>query len=128
MLAALLEGDADARQALEERYTRVTSALTFAESARALRRARVAGRLDAQEERLALRWLRQFERRCDRVAVGDAVLERSGRPYPVEPIRTLDAIHLATVELLGEPPQLVTVLTRDSRVADNASALGFAVL
>jgi hypothetical protein len=30
-------------------------------------------------------------------------------------------------ELLGEPPQLITVVTRESRVIDNARALGYAV-
>jgi hypothetical protein len=34
---------------------------------------------------------------------------------------------LATAELLGEPPPLVTVVTRDARVRDNARALGYAV-
>jgi hypothetical protein len=61
------------------------------------------------------------------VAVTDAVLARVRRPFPVEPVRTLDAVHLATAELLGEPPQLVTVVTRDGRVRDNARALGYAV-
>jgi len=46
---------------------------------------------------------------------------------PVEPIRTLDAVHLATVELLGDPPQLMTVITRDARILENAKALGYAV-
>jgi len=55
------------------------------------------------------------------------VLERAGRPFPIEPIRTLDAIHLATIELMGETPQLVTVVTRDKRVASNARALGHAI-
>lgn len=41
--------------------------------------------------------------------------------------RTLDAIHLATLERLGEAPQLVTVVTRDARLRDNAKALGYAV-
>jgi hypothetical protein len=61
------------------------------------------------------------------VDVDRAVLDRVRRPFPVEPIRTLDAIHLATVELLGEAPQLITVVTRDERVGENARALGFAV-
>jgi predicted nucleic acid-binding protein len=52
---------------------------------------------------------------------------RAGRPFPVEPIRTLDAVHLATAEQLGEPPALVTIVTRDERVKDNAVALGYAV-
>jgi hypothetical protein len=45
----------------------------------------------------------------------------------VEPeLRSLDAIHLATAELLGEPPALMTVVTRDTRVRENAPALGYA--
>jgi hypothetical protein len=61
------------------------------------------------------------------VAVTDAVLARVRRPCPVEPIHTPDALHLATIELLGEPPPLVTVTPRDVRVRDNARALGYAV-
>jgi uncharacterized protein len=127
LLAALLEQDSSAIAALRAREQLVTSGLTFAESARAVVRARVTGRLTPEQERAALRALRTFERRCGVIAVTDAVLQRAGRPFPVEPIRTLDAIHLATAELLGEPPQLVTILTRDIRVRDNAKALGYAL-
>ena len=45
----------------------------------------------------------------------------------MEPIRTLDAVHLATLDLLSELPPLVTVVTRDDRVRKNAEALGYAV-
>jgi predicted nucleic acid-binding protein len=55
------------------------------------------------------------------------VLDRARRPFPVEPIRTLDAVHLATAELLGEAPPLVTIVTRDERVRKNAEALGYRV-
>lgn len=127
LLAALLEQDTAARTALRGRHRRITSALTFAETARALVRARVAGRLTPADERAALRWLQAFRRRCDVIAVTDAVLARAGRPFPVEPLRTLDAVHLASAELLGEPPQLVTIVTRDARVSDNARALGYVV-
>jgi predicted nucleic acid-binding protein len=129
LLAALLEQDAAARNSLAARQAgrRMTSALTFAEASRAIVRARVAGRLTDSGERTALRWLRTFRRRCDVIAVTETVLGRAGRPFPVEPIRTLDAVHLATAELLGEPPQLITLVTRDTRVADNARALGYVV-
>jgi hypothetical protein len=83
--------------------------------------------LTAEQERAVVRALRRFERRSFVVAVTDGVLARVRRPFPVEPIRPLDAVHLATVELLGEPPQLVTIVTRDARVRDNARALGYAV-
>lgn len=45
----------------------------------------------------------------------------------MEPVRTLDAIHLATVEELGETPQLITIVTRDRRIRENALAMGYAV-
>jgi predicted nucleic acid-binding protein len=127
LVAALLEGNADARSAVRTKGRRVTSALTLAETARAILRARVAGRLTAEQERAAVQALRRFERRCYVVAVTDGVLARVRRPFPVEPIRTLDAVHLATAELLGEPPPLMTIVTRDDRVRENAKALGYAV-
>ena len=126
-MAALLEQDAEALAALREIGRRVTSALTFAEATRAVLRARVTRRIAPDEERAALRDLRALERRCIVFAVTEDVLTRAGRPFPVEPVRTLDGIHLATIELLGETPQLVTVVTRDDRIARNARALGYAV-
>lgn len=74
-----------------------------------------------------MRALGRFERRCFLVSVADPVLARVRRPFPVEPIRTLDAVHLATVEVLGEPPPLVVVVSRDRRVRENAQALGYRV-
>lgn len=127
LIAAILDEDAAARVAVRGEGQRVASALTFAEAARALLHARIGGRLDADEERTALRRLRRFERRCETVAVSEAVLTRAARPFAVEPIRTLDAIHLATVELLGETPQLITVVTRDRRLRENAISIGYAV-
>lgn len=127
LVAALLEREATALKSLRTRDRKVTSALTIAEAARAILRARAGGRLTADQERSLVRALRRFEHRSYVVAVTDAVLARVRRPFPVEPIRTLDAVHLATAELLGEPPQLVTVVTRDARVRENARALGYAV-
>jgi hypothetical protein len=61
------------------------------------------------------------------VSVTEAILTRAARPFPVEPIRTLDAIHLATAEEMGDPPALVIIITRDLRVRENSAALGFPV-
>ena len=128
LVAAILERDVEAFAQVREIGRRVTSALTLAEAARALTRARVGGRIDLRGERSALRNFQRFARRCSIIAVSDEILTRAGRPFPVEPIRTLDGVHLATIELLGEAPQLVTVVTRDDRVARNALALGYAVV
>lgn len=127
LVAALLESDQSALAAVKAPGAKVTSALTFAEASRAILRARRTGRLKPQAERAAARALQRFERRCYIVTVSEAVLQRTRRPFPVEPVRTLDAVHLATVEVLGEPPPLVTMVTRDVRVRDNAIALGYTV-
>jgi predicted nucleic acid-binding protein len=127
LVAALLERDAAARASIRAQGQRVTSALTLAEAARAILRGRAAGRLSEADERAATRGLQTFAHRCDLIGVTDTILTRVGRPFPVEPIRTLDAVHLATAEELAEPPALVTLVTRDARVRDNARALGYAV-
>jgi len=126
LVAAFLEGDSSARIAIEADPC-VTSALTFAEASRAIIRARASGRVSADREPEMIRGLRAIERRWFIVEITPAVLARVGMRFPVEPIRTLDAIHLATAEFLGEPPPLVTIVTRDARVAENARALGYAV-
>lgn len=127
LVVALLEQDTEALHSLRARTRQITSALTFAEAARAIVRARRGERLTPDAERAALRALRRFERRCYVVAVTDDVLARVKRPFPVEPVRTLDAVHIATAESLGEPPQLMAIVTRDNRVRENARALGYSV-
>jgi predicted nucleic acid-binding protein len=127
LVAALLEHDTAALKPLPAGTQLVTSALTLAEAGRAIIRARATGRLTPAEEQAAVRALRTFERRCFILDVDRAVLTRVRRPFPIEPLRTLDAVHLATTELLGEAPQVVTIVTRDVRVRDNARALGYIV-
>ena len=58
----------------------------------------------AKQERAVLLTLKQFTRRCHIVSVTEAILAHAGRRFPVEPVRTFDAIHLATAEVLGVPP------------------------
>lgn len=127
LVAALLEGDAAAKASIRKTTKRIASALTIAESKRAIIRAHAAGRLSQEQERAAMRELQVFARRCDIVSVTDAVLACVGRRFPVEPVRTVDAIHLATAEALDESPDLITIVTRDVRVRENAIALGHPV-
>ena len=127
LLAALLEHEPTVLAALRGAGRLVTSALTVAEASRGIVRARVSGRLTADQETAATRGLRTFQRRCAIVGVTDVVLTRTGRRFPVEPVRTLDAVHLATIEMLAESPPLMTVVTRDDRVRNNARAMGYAL-
>jgi len=106
----------------------VASDLTRLEVTRVLSRAAATGLL-SPETAEAVR------RRFERASAGwtwwgllPGVLERAGRPFPVEPVRALDAVHLATaLELrldVGEP----TVASLDRRVRANADRLGLAVV
>jgi len=127
LVAALFDEDENAKRAVKGEGRRFASALTFCEASRAVQRARLEGRLTADHERAALRRLRRFESRCEVAAISGPVLARASRLFPVEPVRTLDAIHLATVEETGETPQLVTIVTRDRRIRENGIAMGYAV-
>jgi predicted nucleic acid-binding protein len=57
----------------------------------------------------------------------DAVWRRCERPFPIEPLRTLDAIHLATIEKVSAAVPRLVVLSTDERVRRNAQAMGFDV-
>jgi uncharacterized protein len=64
---------------------------------------------------------REVLRRLDLVRVNDRVLDMAGTLEPAQ-VRSLDAIHLATAQLLGE--DLSQIITYDDRMADAARSLG----
>lgn len=119
-------GADEVRQKIDAADTVVTSALTFVEVERALVRAeqeRLLRGADAQRlrglmERTRAPWLA--------MGVSEEVLARAGRPFPVEPVRTLDAIHLATALAFTRAFPDLRLLVLDRRVAVNAEALGLA--
>ena len=62
----------------------------------------------------------------DRVALLELVppvLERAMEPFPTD-VRTLDALHLASIAFLRGQGQSVELATYDTRMADAAQALG----
>lgn len=104
------------------------SDLTLVECDRVLHRATLTGDLseaDAAGRRATLsrataHWvLFRLERE---------VIERARRPFPVEPIRSLDALHLSTALVVRSLVPDLRLLTLDQRVRDNAAALGFELL
>jgi uncharacterized protein with PIN domain len=62
------------------------------------------------------------------IAVSDDVAERAVRAFPLEPLRSLDAIHLATALMAHQEIGPVAMLSLDKRVRANAKALGLTVL
>jgi predicted nucleic acid-binding protein len=55
------------------------------------------------------------------------VLARAVEPFPV-PVRTLDALHLASMMLLKDRGEPITLATYDDRLARAATALGVTML
>ena len=55
-------------------------------------------------------------------------MEFARGPFPGEPIRALDAIHLATALVIRDIYPDLRVLSLDQRVRQNAAALGFEVV
>jgi predicted nucleic acid-binding protein len=102
----------------------VTSQLTIVEIARTIHRA-VALNLIKEASAQKLRGLLARERKkWITMAPTEGVLARAGTAFPVEPVKTLDAIHLATALNFAEAFPDLAVLSLDRRVNDNATALG----
>lgn len=57
------------------------------------------------------------------VELSPLVLARAAEPFPV-PVRTLDALHLATIEFLRGQGQALELATYDARLLGAARALG----
>jgi predicted nucleic acid-binding protein len=103
------------RTHLRRRRPLVSSALARTEVLRAL--------LPAGE--IALSRAHEMLRRLDLVRINDRVLDAAGILQPAQ-VRSLDAIHLATTQLLGE--DLGQVITYDDRMADAARSLGLKII
>jgi predicted nucleic acid-binding protein len=127
LLRVLLDGDDALGPALSGKGL-FTSALTFVEAARAVSRARRERRIDAAEAREAGRQIAAFERSCDTIALEDDVLRRARERFPEEPVRTLDAIHLASLRVLDDALGGFEIASCDDRVRRNAAALGFTAI
>lgn len=127
LLRVLLERDEALRPAITGGDL-FTSTLTFVEASRAVARALREGRLDPRSARDLERQLASIERACELVGLDEDVLRIAREPLPEEPVRTLDALHLASVRVLDAALGGFEVVSCDARVRRNAVALGFTVL
>lgn len=106
----------------------LTSTLTSAEVARTLRRLVAAGEIEPRAGNRS--WDRYTAARAhwNLYAISDPVLERASQAFPREPVRTLDAIHLATAALIALEVTPPVVLSVDRQLRANVRALGLDVL
>lgn len=55
-------------------------------------------------------------------------MERARRPFPGEPLRTLDALHIASALTARSAVPGLALLTLDNRVRGSAAELGFRIV
>jgi predicted nucleic acid-binding protein len=127
VLRVILEGDRSLVTKIGKAKKLVTSALTRVEASRGLLRAETETRIDRRGLREGQAWIRRFLRSCDVIALDEAVLTRAAEGFPIEPIRTLDALHLASALIWESGIGATTIVSCDDRVRDNATALGLTV-
>jgi predicted nucleic acid-binding protein len=105
----------------------VSSELLAVESARTIDRLRLQGVLTGEEAAARLRTVKEWLEAIDLVLLRPPVLSRASEPMPV-PLRTLDALHLATAltwrDRMGSLP---TLATHDPALALAGQAFGFDV-
>jgi predicted nucleic acid-binding protein len=113
------------RAAMVEAEAVVSSDLTLVECDRVLIRAVALGKISEAQaadrravlEAAAVRW--------HVLKIAGDVIERARRPFPREPVRTLDALHLSSALVARSALPGLELLSLDERIRDNARALGF---
>ncbi len=105
----------------------VCSRLTLIECRRAARRALSESRIAETQLSEVLSVLAQSTARWAVLELTPDVAERASGRFPVEPVRTLDAIHLASMAILRESLPDLVVLSTDTRLRENSAQLGFEV-
>ena len=117
-----------AYRALAEAELVFTSDLTLIECDRVLHRSAVMGQLEesvAIEARTIVETASAHWTLC---AMDAEIVEVSRRRFPHEPIRSLDAIHLATAVFFRNLAPDICMLSFDEWIRRNAAALGFRII
>ncbi len=115
----------DVRRVLSNAERVVSSSLTTVECARTLARGVATEQLAPADELAALKLLDVVSSRWAILDMTGAVLVRARGRFPLEPLRTLDALHLATAVVFREALGSLTLVALDDRIRDNGRALGF---
>ncbi|MBI4571759.1 MAG: type II toxin-antitoxin system VapC family toxin [candidate division NC10 bacterium] len=128
---AWLLGDAGGepvRKALSAAEIVLASHLTLIECSRILIRAGTTGRLSEAQVAGREARLRRAEAHWTLLEIDPEIIERARRPFPLEPIRTLDALHLASALVARLAVPGIALLSLDDQVRRCARQLGFELL
>lgn len=106
----------------------VTSDLTLVECDRILLRSHVLRRLTEARHADLRSLLNRTVARWSVLRLDRDIIERARRPFPGEPIRTLDALHLATALTTRARAGARALLSLDQRIRAAGRELGFELL
>jgi predicted nucleic acid-binding protein len=115
------------REVLQHTELVMASDLTLVECDRVLIRAVTTGEIDEAAAADRRAHLNAAASQWHLWRVGPSIVERARHPFPIEPIRTLDAIHLASALAVRSAVPGVELLTLDDRIRRAAKQLGFQV-
>ena len=106
----------------------VVSRLALVETSRALLRARVDGRVEADAVREAAEEIDGLWSRCEIWEISRGVCDEASRIAPTLALRTLDAIQLATFIVARKRMTTLRLLSTDARMLDAAMRLGLRII
>ena len=116
------------RQTLSETVIVLASDLTLIECDRVLHRAAALGELTEAEVADRRAHLATAAAHWHVLRLGPEVVDRARRPFPGDPIRTLDAIHLAAVLVARSAIAGLELLSLDDRIRAVGKKLGLTLL
>ena len=112
-----------ARRVVDSADQVVTSVLTLVEATRAIQRAANEQRVAAVDASRLRGLLARTTTAWELMEITPEIRVRAGEPFPVEPVRTLNAIHLATALQFARALPELSVLTFDERILANLEQL-----
>jgi predicted nucleic acid-binding protein len=115
------------REVLQHTELVMVSDLTLVECDRVLIRAVTTGEIDEAAAADRRAHLNAAASHWHLWRVSPSIVERARLPFPAEPIRTLDAIHLASALAIRSAVPRVELLSLDERIRRAAKQLGFQV-
>jgi predicted nucleic acid-binding protein len=115
-----------ARRGLDSADQIVASVLTLLEATRGIRRAASERRISAVNASRLQGLLTRTTTAWQLLEITPDIRVRAAEPFPIEPVRTLDALHLATALHFARVFPGLPVLSFDERILANLEPLGLA--
>jgi predicted nucleic acid-binding protein len=113
------------RQVLSDARLSVSSDITLVECDRVLLRAAALAQVSELTATSLRRHFETASRDWSILRVTPAIVARARQPFPEEPIRTLDALHVASALHASNAVPDLALLSLDARIRRVASGLGF---